>query len=216
MKLIFKHTRKELVEGRTTGISSGFVKPTKEGFETVMPLSACKDYLNDAVLVEHVGESRGRIYGFEHKPSDAFKEGVYLVSSPLGPKKNEKSGDAYQKAKEKFDKRGELELMHQLDKMFGYELTTIVHEEDDNIVYKIDNNWVEYPYRISLYTLFLREAYGYRGEPMEEYFKDNYTMNSVLSNLEMLAKDKPEQKFKDKKASGVHNNGVVTFINSLK
>ncbi|MFW6312251.1 MAG: hypothetical protein ACOC1K_08475, partial [Nanoarchaeota archaeon] len=67
MKIINNHTRNGLHEGRNYGMCFGFLKKiTNSKFETTTPISACKDYLNDALYAEKTGRILPSIYGFKY------------------------------------------------------------------------------------------------------------------------------------------------------
>ena len=90
MKLIINNTRNKLFEGRTKGISFAFCNKIEDGFEEVMPLSPCKDYLNDAWWAETFNKESNYIYGFSHKPVGLFKkDNIYLSTADLPRNKSE-------------------------------------------------------------------------------------------------------------------------------
>ena len=59
--------RSKLNEGRNYGV--GFTILNKKGskFETYLPFTACRDYLNDFAYVESTKKEIGEIYGYNHK-----------------------------------------------------------------------------------------------------------------------------------------------------
>lgn len=89
-----KFNRTVLSEGRNYGLSFAFIKNnnknTKDKFDTVTPLSACKDYLNDFIFSEIHKVYLTEIYGYQHEKLINFfdeKDSVQMVISVL-PKQN--------------------------------------------------------------------------------------------------------------------------------
>ena len=64
--------RSKLCEGRNYGV--GFTILNKKGskFETYLPFTACRDYLNDFAYVESTKKEIGQIYGYDHKLLNCF------------------------------------------------------------------------------------------------------------------------------------------------
>ena len=64
--------RSKLNEGRDFGV--GFTILNKKGskFETYLPFTACRDYLNDFAYVESTKKEIGQIYGYDHKLLNCF------------------------------------------------------------------------------------------------------------------------------------------------
>ena len=64
--------RSKLSEGRNFGV--GFTILNKKGskFETYLPFTACRDYLNDFAYVESTKKEIGKIYGYDHKILNCF------------------------------------------------------------------------------------------------------------------------------------------------
>ena len=90
--------RSKLCEGRNFGV--GFTILNKKGskFETYLPFTACRDYLNDFAYVESTKKEIGFIYGYNHELLNCFdnKKIVYFGVKAL----NYNSGGNY----DKFDK----------------------------------------------------------------------------------------------------------------
>ena len=64
--------RSKLFEGRNFGV--GFTILNKKGskFETYLPFTACRDYLNDFAYVESTKKEIGKIHGYDHKVLNCF------------------------------------------------------------------------------------------------------------------------------------------------
>ena len=90
--------RSKLNEGRDFGV--GFTILNKKGskFETYLPFTACRDYLNDFAYVESTKKEIGKIYGYNHKLLNCFdnKNIVYFGVNTL----HYKGGNNYDKFNE--------------------------------------------------------------------------------------------------------------------
>ena len=62
-KIKVNHSRGVLIEGVKSGVSYGFLN---QKLETVMPISPCKDYLNDVCFLERYG-GEIEVYGLIYK-----------------------------------------------------------------------------------------------------------------------------------------------------
>ena len=82
--------RSKLNEGRDFGV--GFTILNKKGskFETYLPFTACRDYLNDFAYVESTKKEIGKIYGYDHKILNCFdnKNIVYFGVKALNYNNN--------------------------------------------------------------------------------------------------------------------------------
>ena len=77
--------RSKLCEGRNYGV--GFTILNKKGskFETYLPFTACRDYLNDFAYVESTKKEIGSIYGYNHKLLNCFLKWFNLLIPPPPP-----------------------------------------------------------------------------------------------------------------------------------
>src|SRR5665647_1670734 len=85
-KLIDKGGRSVLNEGRSVGLGYGFCKREGDTFTTAMPITACKDYLNDQVYSEVTGIP-ARNYGFSSVRQDIFADGWGYLAMSVLPRK---------------------------------------------------------------------------------------------------------------------------------
>ena len=85
MKFINKQNRGILSEGRNHGMGFAFCKCDGETVETIMPISPCKDYLNDVVYSERSGQDSLN-HGLKTTKLGLFedKQSAYMVASICG------------------------------------------------------------------------------------------------------------------------------------
>jgi len=64
--------RSKLGEGRNYGVGFTILNKIGSKFETYLPFTACRDYLNDFAYVESTKKEIGEIYGYNHKLLNCF------------------------------------------------------------------------------------------------------------------------------------------------
>jgi len=233
MKIIDNTNRGVLIEGRNSGLGLAFVKLTDDTVELLMPLSACKDYLNDFVYVENHNRSVGTIYGYSHEPTGIFKEqdpAMIISILPLQHTSNIKQSDIDLLNKnysfmQKFINIYE-DLLFVKD---NTERTTFIPLENNMILAKINRMWVKEAYAISLFSLLVRLSLYWNGEQdihtefLEKpivndahFFADITMMRAIIKNEKLLFLQQHgfiEQKYASgEKATGrdVHNTGIAS------
>lgn len=157
-----KHNRNGLIEGRSNGISFAFLKEKSRGkYETIMPVSPCKDYLNDVVYMENKKRDKsifGTVYGFSHEPEDLFKNKhrIPLLVKDFGM--GNYSGESIRNKH-----NAVIDFINDIEKLTGIERSTIKlkTKKDDEFVFLISRKWTENPITISLYSLLVRVGVGY-------------------------------------------------------
>lgn len=172
--------RKELCEGRNYGVGFAIARPEDNQVVLLMPISPCKDYLNDIVWSEHTGKS-GENCGLKSSPQQAFDTGIACMVVAIC---HYQCGSNYQK----YDKEIKY-LDDNLDKLCEFIifferhinaskkgpiiLTTAVKAETNRYVFYFDPIWVSAIYMISFYSMLIRMGveggWGERGpsDPME-------------------------------------------------
>ena len=198
-------SRSVLAEGRTNGMAFAFLKKVKEDyFETVQPLSPCKDYLNEPVFTENTGipsRAHGLIYS---KKLDIFTDVFYMAIKIL----SQKSGGTYYYNKEqdikidikhlKDNHKNIEKLLNFVENKIGIEIKTKVEEcNDDQFLLTSSVEWTVSTIAISLYSLLVRLSFVYTGkeEPLEylktyNYHKEdkNYA-EAALKKLDIIFKN---------------------------
>lgn len=229
MKIKLKEGREKLSEGRNFGLGFAFAKLIEEGLQAVMPISACKDYLNDVLYTELTGKKLGTIYGFSYgdKKDIILKSGyAFLLFSVLDFSLEKKwpIKDSYIK---KFT-----EGIKNCQEFVNIFCREILQEEIDFKIVQNQENlfWCIVPpifltntYGISLLTLLLRNGYKYQpGSPIKKFLEkppnDDYTSDVyMLFDLCKIINEKNLAYFIRKpQVNGlnirdVHNNGLISL-----
>lgn len=223
IKLINNQNRKVLGEGKRSGIGFAFVKNTeKDVFETVMPISPCKDYLNDVVFSEMTGKPCSA-YGFKYAKTDCFKKSrAYLVAKIC----HHLDGNKYKQYDFELEA---LKNYHNLTKFLNIfeeklglkTLTQTTMLEDDTLLFSVPIYWCKSTWLISMYSLLIRVGRWYKEDedPIDYLvaFKvmmdDKYLLDTAFKNIKtVLEKKKIVQVFDGINGdTGVHNNGICAL-----
>lgn len=227
IKIINNQKRSILCEGRSNQMGFAFCKHINgDDYETVQPISPCKDYLNDVVYAEHTDKPISA-YGLHCKGKQGlFNKQAYLVIS-ICPFKYDHSYntttmlddiarlDKYHKYLEEF--------INYFEEALGVDMesnTMITKVEDNLFLVELPTIWTESTYMISLYSLLLRVGQFYNNRdinPMEylETFKDFQPdislIKSALPKLKLILANGPlPQDFSELQGdSSTHNLGIV-------
>lgn len=151
--------RSSLSEGRNFGV--GFTILNKKGskFETYLPFTACRDYLNDFAYVESTKKEIGKIYGYNHKLLNCFdnKNIIYFGVNAL-----------HYKYGSKYDKFNELQnilinnyknlqiFLNRIEEELNIKIKTSIKLDEDTLIIKCSKFWVKSTPLISVYTLLIR------------------------------------------------------------
>lgn len=190
MKVIDKQNREVLNEGRNYGLGFAFLKKTDdETYETVMPISPCKDYLNDVLYTEYTGNSCTACGLNVPKKMDIEDNGVfYMVIKIVGYQKKLGGNGKYKMMDCDFDS-DVLQLRNNIvnvqkilnavedDMRIKHVVPTsteIFVADDDMFVMKFDKFWCDQGYLISLYSLLTRIGMYYDGTNHYEDFMLNF------------------------------------------
>ena len=151
--------RSKLDEGRDFGV--GFTILNKKGseFETYLPFTACRDYLNDFAYVESTKKEIGSIYGYNHKLLNCFdnKNIVYFGVKTLH-KNNDYEYDKFDECqKVLIDNYKNLQLfLNTIEKQLGIKIKSSIELDEDTLIIKCSKFWVKSTPLISVYTLLIR------------------------------------------------------------
>jgi hypothetical protein len=167
--------RSKLNEGRNFGVGFTILNKIGSKFETYLPFTACRDYLNDFAYVESTKKEIGKIHGYNHKLLNCFdnKNIVYFGVNTL----HYKSSVNY----EKFDKLQDilinnyknLELfLNKIEIDLNIKIKTKIELDEDTLIIKCSKFWVKSTPLISVYTLLIRC-----------YFNTNLEDNSIVDIL---------------------------------
>lgn len=216
VSFVDKQARKKLAEGRSHGMGVAFCKRAGNAWETVTPISSCKDYLNDQVYTEHTGKPY-RAHGLQTKKEGIFDTNAYIATSickmgARNPTEYHGYKDEVKLFNESYQKIGKLlNAFEEQAKVDGR--TEVLHYADNLVLFTVPLYWVSTTYMISLYTLLMRNGLTYEGQPIAEFLKlivgpDAYMINSISPKVDkLLGGFKPTQDFTQ--SISWHNAGIV-------
>ena len=230
--------RSKLNEGRDFGV--GFTILNKKGskFETYLPFTACRDYLNDFAYVESTKKEIGQIYGYNHILLNCFdnKNIVYFGVKTL----HYNHGNNY----DKFDKLQDILInnyknlqifLNRIEDNLGIKIKTSIELDEDTLIIKCSKFWVKSTPLISVYTLLIRCYFNI--EKIDKPFIDILKNNVPFINDDSMMKKpcidfyelylKNKSKFinpdyngyglvKDDNPGLIHNFGIDGFIKKIK
>lgn len=221
--------RKVLNEGRNAGMGFAMLrKVSKDNYETVQPISPCKDYLNEVIFTEknNIGTSGcGLVYP---KKLDIFTDKeAYMVIVIQHAKEGEgdnkeKNYHSYSTFEEDFEclknnYKNIQNFVNYFEDILQFNRKTEIKEASDNqYLVTLPIEWCQSTPAISLYSFLLRVSLTYtEGNPIEFIEKlsseniDKYLSNSILPRIKKilenrdLLKQEPNsleqaEKYKDK------------------
>lgn len=230
IKLKNNHNRSILSEGRSNNMGFAFCKLLNgDEYETIQPISPCKDYLNDVVFAEVTNKSISA-HGLDLKGSqDLFKGNQAYMAISICPYKYDHT---YNK-KEFLEDKARLAKYHKhlesfinyFEELLGINIydNTIISEIDDNLyLVELPLIWCDSTYMCSLYSLLLRAGQTFNDmtvDPfkfLEEgkcYKEDISLIKSALPKLRDIIKYGPlKQDFSNLKGDeNTHNLGIVAY-----
>lgn len=230
--------RSKLGEGRDFGV--GFTILNKKGskFETYLPFTACRDYLNDFAYVESTKKEIGEIYGYNHKLLNCFdnKNVVYFGVNTL----HRKGGGNYDKFDELqnilINNYKNLELfLNRIETNLGVKIKTSIELDEETLIIRCSKFWVKSTPLISVYTLLIRCYFNIKtnDNPLIDTLKNNVPFINADSMMKkpcidfykMYLNDKSKFIKPDYNSYGliikseprlIHNFGIDGFIKKLK
>ena len=230
--------RSKLFEGRNYGV--GFTILNKKGskFETYLPFTACRDYLNDFAYVESTKKEIGQIYGYDHKLLNCFdkKNIVYFGVKTLHRNK-EGDYDKFDECQSKLiNNYKNLELfLNRIEDELGIKIKSSIELDEDTLIIKCSKFWVKSTPLISVYTLLIRCYFNndLEGNSIVDILKNNVPFinddsmmkKSCINFYELYLNNK--SKFinpnyngyglvKEGEPSLIHNFGIDGFIKKLR
>lgn len=239
--VIDNFNRKVLSEGRNYGFGFTFLKKTDAiitaetivdpYYETLMPFTACRDYLNDFVYIETLNKSLNTVYGFKHEYKGIFKdqEYFYLGINSL----HFKNGKEWE-GKENLSKiisnnyNNLIKLLNKLEETFQLEtFTKFEYLENDILILKVPIFWSKFNFLISLYTFYIRCFINITEEELntipfnelvkkEPYLKEDVMLlKGIIRWMEFLP-DLLDYKYPENPDSyNIHNFGISARVNEF-
>lgn len=180
--------RKKLSEGRNFNMGFAFCKQLSNGtFETVQPISPCKDYLNDVVYTEHTGKP------FQACGLSTVKHGIFenaphafLAIKMLPPKGSVYTDlEASKKRLQQNYKHIEtlLNFVEEQFSKYGIDDRTAITptQDPDLFLLAVPLWWCRTTHLISLYSLLVRMGQFWDGTVNPATFLENYNNPLDLS-----------------------------------
>lgn len=231
--------RSSLSEGRNYGVGFTILNKIGSKFETYLPFTACRDYLNDFAYVESTKKEIGKIYGYDHKLLNCFdkKNIVYFGVKALNYNNDAGNYNDLKKLQTKLiDNYKNLELfLNRIEDELDIKIKTRIELDEDTLIIKCSKFWVKSTPLISVYTLLIRCYFniGTNDKPIIDILKNN---NPFINDDSMMKKPcidfyelylNNKNKFinpdynsyglvKDKHPVLIHNFGIVGFISKIK
>ncbi len=222
MILIDNQDRSKLCEGRNSGLGFAFCEKDGATLTTVMPLTACKDFLNDVVYSEGTGKPFS-IYGLSTVKLGIFEDGAYMAMGILPQNRTVHKRPEHDKLEAALmaPQTGVAWLLSYFEDKMGVMPTIWFDLGSNRMGCRLDKFWIRGTYLISLWSLLIRVGLKFKpGSPMHsnepmDFLKavndeDAYMVKAAIPKLErMMAGEIPVQ---DMNTMGSpHNVGIVTF-----
>lgn len=226
--------RSTLVEGRNYGIGFSILKKINDKFETYLPFTACRDYLNDFIFVEKFKTEIGRVYGYNHKVLNCFENKRYFYMGVNTLHRN--NGENWNLKEEATNllitNYKNLEsFLNQIEKSLKFKSRTIIEVDEDTLILRVPIYWSESIPLISVYTLLIRcyfnipdnfvineenlnnhkpfiQADNYYIKSCGKYFKNIKTVDFKNVNYN-------DYEVVDTKWETVHNFGIQGFLGKI-
>lgn len=235
-KVINNHDRKKLNEGRNFGIGFSILQKKGSNYETLLPFTACKDYLNDFIYCELEKREIGKIHGYNHEILNCFdnrrvfKLGVNTLHYNNGAKWNQ-----FNNANEilKNNKNILLHNLNLLNSILKVKSNFKIEEFKEGLIITCPIFYSKRTWLISMLTFYIRTLFnsGIRFENKEDliiYLKenkafiqqDNYLNKNLIDfiNYKTIYLLKEYSFFKitkETKKETIHNYGMVSYTTFL-
>jgi hypothetical protein len=151
--------RSTLGEGRNFGIGFSILNKIGNKFETYLPFTACRDYLNDFIFVEKFKTEIGNAHGYNHQVLDCFKNKRFFY---MGVNTLHYNHDGDWSLKEEatnilINNYKNLEsFLNQIEDVLNIKTKTTIELDEDTLILKVPIYWSKSTPLISIYTLLIR------------------------------------------------------------
>jgi len=221
--------RSTLGEGRDYGIGFSILNKINSKFETYLPFTACRDYLNDFVYVERTKTEIGETHGYDHKVLNCFENKKYFYIG-VNTLHYQDSGN--------WDKKEEAtnllinnyknleSFLNQIEDNFKFKSRTTIEVDEDVLIFKVPIYWSKSAPLISAYTLLIRcffnisENFVINEENLKTHkpfiSADNYFIKicmKFLNNIKTFNFEKVVYVNNDKYT--IHNFGIQGFLEKI-
>jgi hypothetical protein len=177
-----------LSEGRNYGMGFAFLKKTGDNkFQTIMPITACKDYLNDVVYTEHT-QREVSAYGLKTSFNNLLKESHGYMVIKMLPRSD--GGDYSVKnrnlAVDTKQLKDNYKNIQKFINLIAPEYKIVIRKADDDMFFiKLNKKWMSNNYAISLLTFLLRVSLYWDGveDPLEFIKKIKNDKSDIESSI---------------------------------
>lgn len=237
LKINITTNRNRLVEGRVAGMGFGILKKIgRTHYETVSPISPCKDYLAEVVFTENTGVP-SRAFGYEHAKKLGLFENTrygYLAIQLCKDRDNNYLINRNYEADSEFlskNFKNIEKLLNAFEKEIGIVTKTKIYRCKEGVyIIKGSTDWFSASQNISLYTLLIRTGQLYDGEMNHWEFISNYHidiidrsyLNTAIKNLKIITEKKelPPNRvpynIKDGRWARPHDYGICQWDKSYE
>lgn len=221
--------RSTLDEGRNYGIGFSILNKKGSKFETYLPFTACRDYLNDFIFVEKFKTEIGTAYGYNHKILNCFenKRYFYIGVNTLHFKSSGNWNLKEEATNLLISNYKNLEFfLNKIEDNFKFKSRTTIEVDEDTLIFKVPIYWSKSAPLISAYTLLIRCFFNISKNFVinEENLKkhkpfisdDNYfikTCMKFLNNIKALNFEEVVYVNNDKYT--IHNFGIQGFLGKI-
>lgn len=171
--------RNKLHEGRNFGTGFSILNKKSSKYETYLPFTACRDYLNDFIYCELAKEEIGNACGYNHKILNCFdkKRLFYLGVNTLHIQRNGKYHDFDKHKKLLIENYKNLEsLLNVIETKLGLKYKSKIELDQETLIIKAPIYWTKSTALISVYTLFIRCFFDINEIVTEE------NINKIINN----------------------------------
>lgn len=231
--------RSKLNEGRNYGVGFTILNKIGSKFETYLPFTACRDYLNDFAYVEATKKEIGSIHGYDHKLLNCFdKKNIVYFGVKALHRNNQGNYDKFNELQDiLINNYKNLQIfLNRIEDKLGIKIKTSIELDEDTLIIKCSKFWVKSTPLISVYTLLIR-CYFNIEELGDKLIVDILKNNNPFINADSMMKKscidfyelylKNKSKFinpdyngyglvKDDNPGLIHNFGIVGLINKIK
>ena len=221
--------RSTLNEGRNYGIGFSILNKIGNKFETYLPFTACRDYLNDFVYVEKTKTEIGETHGYDHKVLNCFENKNYFY---IGVNTLHYQGSGNWDKKEEatnllISNYKNLEsFLNQIENNFKFKSRTTIKIDEDTLIFKVPIYWSKSAPLISAYTLLIRcffnisENFVINEENLKKHkpfiSADNYFIKICMKFLNNIKTFNFEEvSYKDNDKYTIHNFGIQGFLGKI-
>ena len=228
--------RYDLSEGRDFGIGFTILNKIKSNYETYLPFTACRDYLNDFSYVEHTKQEIGSIHGYNHKLLRCFERKKFFYVGVNTLDYNSGNEWLYKDDAKKIliTNYGNLQLfINKIENRLKLGNKTSIILDEDTLIFKAPAYWNKSTALISVYTLIIRcffniDTESINDENVADVIKkhkcfidaDSFMKSPIVKFYNNIGKYKFDKinykKLNVVKTNDIHNFGISGYISLLK